>query len=89
MALTPAQRKLRAQLAAYTLHAATDSVAHTAPARQAFLARLEKQADPEGILPLGERKRRAELLLRAHMARLALKSSKARQQRSAEKRANP
>ncbi len=80
--LTPEQRSLRARLAAHSLHAHVDSVAHTAPARQAFLARFEAKVDPEGILPEAERLRRADHARKAYFAGLALKSAKARRKAS-------
>ena len=80
--LTPEQRSLRARLAAHSLHAQVDSVAHTAPAREAFLARFEAEVDPEGILPEAERRRRADQARSAYFARLALASSRARSQRA-------
>lgn len=76
--LTAEQRSHRARIAAHVLHGSRDSVKHTEPARKAFLERFEREADPEGILPEAERKRRAEHLRKAHMYRLALESSKAR-----------
>ena len=76
--LTPEQRSLRARLAAHSLHAKVDSVAHTAPAREAFLARFEAEVDPEGVLPEHERKRRAEHARTAYFTKLALASSRAR-----------
>jgi hypothetical protein len=76
--LTPEQRSHRARIAAHVLHGSRDSAKHTEPARKAFLERFENEADPEGILPEAERKRRAEHLRKAHMYRLALASSKAR-----------
>lgn len=79
--LTPAERSLRAKLAAHTLHASVDSRVHTEPGRAAFLARFEKQVDPTGILDPKERARRAESARRAYFAGLALKSSKARRAR--------
>lgn len=78
MSLTPAQRTLRARLAAYTLHSRTDSTTHTAPARRAFLDRFHEQVDPDRTLPIEERERRAQQALKAHMTGLALKSAKAR-----------
>jgi hypothetical protein len=50
-------------------------------ARAAFIARFEKEVDPERTLPVAERARRAESARRAHMSRLALASSKARRAR--------
>lgn len=82
MALTPSERSLRARLAAHTLHSSVDSRAHTEPARAAFLARFEKQVDPDRTLPDAERSRRAEQARRAYMAGLALKSVKARRSRA-------
>ena len=74
--LTPAQRSLRARAAAYALHATggTSTKAGTA----AFLARFERQVDPDGTLPPNERARRAQYALRSHMASLALKASRAK-----------
>ena len=81
--LTPAQRALRARIAAHTSWANTkDRSARTAPGRRAFLARFEDRVDPDGTLSPAERSRRAEQALRAHMARLALKSARVRQRRS-------
>lgn len=78
MALTPAERSLRARLAAHTLHSQVDPTEHTAPARAAFLARFEDQVDPDRVLPEFERRRRAEHAKKAYFARLALKSAQAR-----------
>ncbi len=79
--MTPAQRRLRSQLAAATLHARYDSRQLTAPARRAFLARFEAQVDPERRLPSAERQRRAASARRAYFVRLALASSRARAKR--------
>lgn len=82
--LTPEQRSHRARIAAHTLHGTHDPVKLTEPARRAFLERFEREADPEGILPEAERKRRATHLMKAHMGRLALASSKARRAKAGE-----
>lgn len=82
MPLTPAERTLRARVAAHTLHSKVDSRAHTEPARAAAMARFEKEVDPLGVLTPQERARRAESAKRAYFAGLALKSSKARRARS-------
>jgi len=80
--LTPELRSLRARLAAHTKWANTsDPSAATADARKAFLNHFERQVDPDGVLPPEERGRRAEHARRAHMARMALASSKARARR--------
>jgi hypothetical protein len=79
--MSPAERSLRAQIAAHAMHARNDPVETTAKARAAFLAKFEREADPEGVLPPEERRRRAEHLRSAHFARLALASAKARRTR--------
>ena len=79
LSLSPEQRTLRASLAAHEMHARNDSREITANARAAFLKRFVDQVDAiTPGLPEAERLRRAEHLLRAHMKRLALASSKAR-----------
>ncbi len=79
MPATPAERSLRARLAAHSLHArVTDPTAHTAPARRAFLDRFEREVDPNGELSPQERARRAEHARKAYFSRLALKSAQAR-----------
>lgn len=72
-------RVLRAQLAAHESWARTeDRTARTAPARDAFMARFERQVDPDGVLSPQERTIRAEHAKKAHFLRLALKSAQAR-----------
>jgi hypothetical protein len=80
--LTPEQRRLRAELGAHALWARqTDRSAQTAKARRAFTEKLEREVDPEGILPPEERAFRAEHLRKAHMKRMALAASMARTRR--------
>jgi hypothetical protein len=79
--LTPGERGLRARIGAYAMHGRYDARDTTADARRAFLAKFERQADPDGVLPPAERQRRAEQLRSAHFARLALASAKARRAR--------
>ena len=75
--LTPEQRIMRAQLAAYTLHATHDSTKLTEKARHASnVTRFEKLVDPDGILTPEERGRRVEHARRAYMRSLALKRSR-------------
>jgi hypothetical protein len=82
--LTPAERSLRAQIAAHESWAHTpDRPARTANARKAMLDKFERQVDPEGILPPAERAVRAEHARKAHFKRLALKSAQARRRRGA------
>lgn len=78
---SPAERSLRARVAAHTMHARHDAQQTTANGRAAFLARFEREVDPNGALPLEERRRRAEHARRADFARLALASAKARRVR--------
>ena len=80
--LTPSERSLRARLAAHELHASRDSRKLTENARTAFLARFERQVDPDGTLHPVERARRAEHAKKAHMLRLALKSAEARKHKA-------
>jgi hypothetical protein len=73
------QRALIARIAAHESWARTaDRAKRTENARRGFLARFERQVDPEGKLPPEERQGRAEHAMRAHMQRLALRSAKAR-----------
>ena len=73
-ALTPAERSLRARLAAHALHASHDSRELTAKARETFRNSFYNQTDP--ALP------HEEHLRRAHFARMALASAKARRRRA-------
>jgi hypothetical protein len=81
--LSPAERSLRARLAAHEKWARTsNTTAATAPARQAFLDSFERQVDPDGTLTPAERARRAESARKAYYLRLALKSAQARRARA-------
>jgi hypothetical protein len=75
---SPAERSLRARLAAHSMHAQHDARETTTAARAAFLARFEVEVDPDGTLSPEERRRRAEHARRAYFTRLALASAKAR-----------
>ncbi len=76
MPATPQERTLNARLAAHALHAQGGT--NTGPARKEFLARFERQVDPDGVLTESERARRAEHAKKEYMLRLALKSAQAR-----------
>lgn len=76
--LTPAERSMRARLGAHALHAKHGLEQTTAAGRAAFLSRFEKEVDPDGILPIAERQRRAEHAKKAYFTKLALKSAQAR-----------
>lgn len=84
MAMSQTERILRARMGAYSRNARADSPqAITADARQAFHSRFELQVDPDGVLDLAERRRRAEQARKAYFTGLALKSAQARRRRSA------
>jgi len=76
--VTPAQHRLRAQVAAHSRLAHTSGSDVSAPARAGFMAKWEREVDPNCALPIEERHRRAKHALTAHMQRLSLKSAVAR-----------
>lgn len=79
MPLTPAQRSMRAQRAAYIRWAKEDPKAHMQRMQAGLLDSFRRQAlehDPGVVEP--ELTRRAEALRKAHMVDLAFRSSKAR-----------
>lgn len=69
--LTPTQRSQRARIAALARHSRTDGLTATQAAREAFLARFERQVDPDNRLDPAERARRAEAAKREHFQRMA------------------
>jgi len=71
-------RSTRSRLAAHVLHSKYDSRDLTAAARAAFMARFEKQVDPDRCLDPIERSRRAEHAKKAHFLAMAIRSAKAR-----------
>lgn len=76
------ERHLRAQLAAHVSWANTpDPAERTRKARESFLARFEREVDPDGTLDPAERARRAEHARKAYFLRLSLKSAQARRKR--------
>ena len=81
MPLSPSQRRTRARIGAHALHASRDGVELTEKARTTFLASFDHQVDPDGVLEVGERRRRAQHALQAHMAKLSLAASRARSAR--------
>lgn len=84
--MSPEQRSLRARAGAHAVHAKYDSRDLTAAGRAKFLSRFLEQVDAETPgLDEPERLRRAEHLLRAHMSKLALKSSIARSRKTSER----
>lgn len=69
--LTASQRSQRARIAANARWSRSDGHEGTQPAREAFLARFERQVDPDGLLSVQERARRAESAKREHFQRMA------------------
>ena len=82
LSLTPAQRTLRARVAAYA-RAAKYGPEVTRPAFAGRMAKLAAEVDPEGMLPDIERQRRAYALMRSQMSALSLKASRARSKQKA------
>jgi len=87
--LSPTERRIRARLGAFALHAQHDPRETTAAGRTAFLARFLDEVDPDRTLPEAERLRRAECARKAHMARLALASARVRSAKAARRRLGP
>jgi hypothetical protein len=76
----PTIMALRGRVGGLVRSARHDGREMTQAARAAFLSNLEQQADPSGVLPLDERRRRAEALRRAHLARASLAAATKRAQ---------
>jgi hypothetical protein len=74
----PEEMALRGRIGAHVSQSRHDPRILTASARAAFLAKFEREADPDGTLPEEERRRRAEHARKAYFARLALASARAR-----------
>lgn len=75
---TPEQRSMRARIGAYSMHAKHDPKVTTQAGRDVFMNRFDREVDPNCVLSLEVRLRRAKSARKAHMTRLALASSKAR-----------
>jgi hypothetical protein len=76
---TPEDRSQVARIAGLTSWAnTTNRTARTQPARDAFLARFDRQVDPDGRLEPHQRAQRAEAARRAYFAQLARRSARAR-----------
>ena len=75
------QMALRGKLGAYVLHSTHDSREITEAARAGFLAKFERQVDPDRVLAPEERRRRALAARNAHMMRLALRSAEVRRKK--------
>lgn len=80
----PVVRSTTARIAALSLHANCDDPSgHTAPARAALAARFEREVDPDGVLSVAERQRRAAIAKRLFYVRMAYASHKARKAKKA------
>lgn len=79
--MTPSERSNRARVAAFKMHSRNDSRETSRAGRDAFLARFEREVDPDGLLAPEERERRATAARRAHFAALGARSARARQER--------
>lgn len=77
------EARTRARLGAFAQHAAYDTRETTRAAREAFARRFEREVDPDGVLTVTERARRAEAAKRAYFQRMALRSAKARREKAA------
>ena len=85
--LTAQQRSRRARIAAHASWAATsDRGARTKPGTAAFLARFERQVDPESVLPDEVRAAMARQARTAYMLQLAERSARRRRARDQQER---
>lgn len=85
MSSTPAERRLKAQLAAHTRWAKTvNRTAATAAAREGLLMKFERQVDPNGELAPGVRRKLAENARNAHMRSMSFRASTSRRKRNGE-----
>lgn len=74
MTLTPERAAQLGRIGSHSRWAhEPDRVAATQPARDGFMAKFERQVDPDGLLTPQERAFRAEHAMKAHMARIASK----------------
>ncbi len=76
--VTPEERSLRSRIGAYALHARHDAKETTKAARKAFMAKFELEVDPDSVLPVMERRRRAAAARKEYFTRLAYRSSRSR-----------
>lgn len=80
--LTPAERSQRSRIGGLARSAKYDGREVTAKARAAFYEQFEDEVDPDRTLEPEERARRAAAARKAHFARLAYLSAKARRARA-------
>jgi hypothetical protein len=79
---TPSRFALIGRLGGLSKSARHDAREGTAAARAGLRARFVAEADPTGRLSEAERGRRADALMRLHMARLAVRSAEVRSGRA-------
>lgn len=65
--MTPEERSRNAQHAAIKRWAKEDPYEGTKAARRGFLARFERQVDPDNLLDPAERHKRAQAAMKRHM----------------------
>lgn len=86
---SPEARSLAGRAAVHASWANTsDRAARTQPARDAALARFERQVDPDGRLPEHERRQRAEHARKAFLLQMSIKAAKARAAKKASRLAD-
>lgn len=71
--LDTASLALRGRIGAYARLAKHGTQALSRAGNRAFMARFEREVDPDGTLPPAERARRAAFAKRAYFSRLALR----------------
>ena len=80
--LTAAQRSQRARIAALARWSREDPAPNAARGQQGLRASIAASLDLPADLDTGERERRIDAAVRAHMTRLALASSRVRTKRT-------
>jgi hypothetical protein len=81
--LTPEERSLRGKIAGYSSWEKTQNrTARTQRGRDVFRESFADKVDPDHLLSPVERAKAGEAAYRAHMARLAFKSAKARRRKA-------
>jgi hypothetical protein len=75
--------RLDSRIGAFENLARNGSHETAARARRGFIAKFERQVDPDGLLDPLEREARALVAMRAHMLRLARKSAEVRRRKKA------
>lgn len=76
--LSPEIARARGRIGALVQHSRHDARKTTSAGRAAFLARFEREVDPDLALAPEERARRVDFARRAYFARLAFASAEAR-----------